>query len=650
MEGLYQKLRIAPKEFRLLRLHPAKTPATLEADLITIPLSSSPEYVALSYEWGPKNTEASGRDYMAIGAQNVEIRQNLSNALRTIRSVRTSPLWIWVDAICINQGNDDEREDQVKLMSEIYRSAAVVWVWVGMPSDDSDLAIVHLRMLSGALHYQHGSKAAETIQARDLVTRFREVDKASKITGTFIERPALLKWLRAVLTEHHSRSTPWRAVQALCNRTYWGRVWVLQEIIIGCYASRCLLWCGEANLDLRSLFEFAETIREIRKAPKINLNLPESEIPFVSENMLLGRDLAQDGEGQILHIKTGLNWYLESDERTESDFLAWLLLFRRGQCEDPRDKVYAVLGLAQKSARSRIPIEYKTCSMALLSERAARCAILESGKLDLLWMCPRERVPNSNVLPSWVPDLLAKQTATVVRAEADHYQVGGRLPLQVNHSLGPGLLGVTGQGLLEIDAIFSMESFHSKSANAQGNDPCIHKLMLETMIPPGSDAAKRTTEDHLWVPLMHDWHQVTNIDELLGLYQLKERACACTVGRHAGCDERERRRQNSIIKYTLETCNLFRGVGRFADESGAELPLYGLCPREGIIGDVVAVVQGCDRPLLLRQVPGTEDRCTLIGEVYQKVIMDSSVEKSSSEGGTARFSWRRFELEDIILQ
>jgi hypothetical protein len=77
-------------------------------------------------------------------AATLQVGQNLWSALRYIRRPEKSRV-IWIDAICINQNDDDdERGEQVKRMADIYRWASRVVVWLGLPSNKSSLAMTTL--------------------------------------------------------------------------------------------------------------------------------------------------------------------------------------------------------------------------------------------------------------------------------------------------------------------------------------------------------------------------------------------------------------------------------------------------------------------------------------------------------------------------
>jgi hypothetical protein len=58
-----------------------------------------------------------------------KVRKNLRNALRSLRDAK-SECYVWVDAICINQSSNAERNHQVKLMAAIYGNANMAVVWL----------------------------------------------------------------------------------------------------------------------------------------------------------------------------------------------------------------------------------------------------------------------------------------------------------------------------------------------------------------------------------------------------------------------------------------------------------------------------------------------------------------------------------------
>ena len=119
---------------RILDLHPGSgsTPISCtlrEVSLLTDPL---PQYRAISYCWGESPTSNGG---IVCDNSLLHITPNLFDALHRFRSP-TEVVSIWADTICINQGDLDEKNQQVPLMGKIYQRAHEVLVWLGAADHD----------------------------------------------------------------------------------------------------------------------------------------------------------------------------------------------------------------------------------------------------------------------------------------------------------------------------------------------------------------------------------------------------------------------------------------------------------------------------------------------------------------------------------
>jgi hypothetical protein len=105
-----------------------------------VQLSRQPAYEALSYTWG---SDLEFGNCLTLNGTPKPLHENLEAALRRLRhSTYTRPLW--VDAICINQSDIAEREQQIRIMRQIYLQANQVCVWLGENSDGSSLAMALL--------------------------------------------------------------------------------------------------------------------------------------------------------------------------------------------------------------------------------------------------------------------------------------------------------------------------------------------------------------------------------------------------------------------------------------------------------------------------------------------------------------------------
>ncbi|KAH6844716.1 dynactin p62 family-domain-containing protein [Chaetomium sp. MPI-CAGE-AT-0009] len=162
-------------------------------------LNAVPSYNALSYCWG---LEPEGPEVDIMGTK-LKVKPNLFAALSHLRD-KDKPVKIWVDALCINQRDATEREQQVSMMGQIYERAEIVYTWLGDEADDSAQAMVLLQILQKAI---------------------------------FEDKPGLLN----ILQNGHTFVPAWRALIPLFRRPYWTRVWIIQEVLLG---KNVMLCCG----------------------------------------------------------------------------------------------------------------------------------------------------------------------------------------------------------------------------------------------------------------------------------------------------------------------------------------------------------------------------------------------------------------------
>ena len=108
---------ILQNEIRILHLlpHDGDSDAPIKCNLRVASLDHNPEYEALSYVWGNKGSLVD----IQVSDRTVGVTKNLYSALQRLRLTdKTRPLW--VDQLCINQWDMEEKEQQVRLMRRIY--------------------------------------------------------------------------------------------------------------------------------------------------------------------------------------------------------------------------------------------------------------------------------------------------------------------------------------------------------------------------------------------------------------------------------------------------------------------------------------------------------------------------------------------------
>lgn len=289
----YSPLDDPARDIRLLVLHPGNSNDPLEGHIETTTFGgTSPvrEYQALSYTWGsPESPHA-----MKLDEKDFRIRTNLHWALRRLRD-RLLPLVLWIDAICINQDDTEERDQQVQQMTNVYSQATHVKVWLGQSTRETRKAMTFLRHI-----------------------------EASGETSTYLKSS-----LR--------NESNWSSLLILCGLDYWTRVWIVQEVGL---AKDLQIFCGVDQIAwqvLDCVLDWLE-VKALKSENDGGLSnvvmAVKSSIPAKLRKQRLAR---QSGICELATI-------LRDSENS--------------LCHDPRDKIYGFLGLATDYDPKELPIVY----------------------------------------------------------------------------------------------------------------------------------------------------------------------------------------------------------------------------------------------------------------------------------------------------
>ncbi|KAA8632196.1 hypothetical protein SMACR_12771 [Sordaria macrospora] len=206
VENLYYNVPISRSNIRLLQLLPSENEdAAIHCRLFCTALDSkgTRPYEALSYVWGSEAKPCS----ISINGCDLAVGENLHAALLHLRD-HSIERTIWIDAICINQEDEEEKGHQVQSMAKIYAKASRVIVWLGEEAAGSDQALEEIRI------------AAKRDQAPE------EIRIAAELSTRGLDNKA------GILT--------------LLQRPWFQRIWVLQEVAA---ARHILIKCGFAEID-----------------------------------------------------------------------------------------------------------------------------------------------------------------------------------------------------------------------------------------------------------------------------------------------------------------------------------------------------------------------------------------------------------------
>ena len=313
----YTYVPIAKGEFRLLRLQPASQKTDgIVCFLETVSISNPGyHYDALSYTWGSgeatqeikvktSGVNASQSTHRVVTAmRNVVspkafyITRNLEQALRRFRETNDTVI-LWIDALCINQKDKDEKSQQVARMAEIYSRASSVLIWLGEEYEDSQTAM-------------------------DFV-------------GDVLD----LELLDDLATREQSLAQ-WDALAKLMRREWFSRRWVVQELAMAKEAS---VYAGEAAVHWD---DFAEAVALfVREFDRIADGFKNSR-GYRYNSKVLG-DVRASGASSIV-VTTNQLFRVSGSSEIErltglESLVSSLLIF---EASDPRDTIYAFLAMAK---------------------------------------------------------------------------------------------------------------------------------------------------------------------------------------------------------------------------------------------------------------------------------------------------------------
>jgi hypothetical protein len=341
----YSPLDVSKAQIRLVTL----LPATHEDDdihcfLRTIDVhdikdNEENKYEALSYTWGDPLEE---KKTIYLHDRPFKVTKNLYVALRFLRK-SSLPRTLWIDAICINQDHEHERNHQVRQMRVIYASASQVLVWLGEPDEDTDKAMDLLT---------HLSKTWDTTQPP---ANIREPCQPVL--------PGIAKILRS---------------------SWWERIWVVQEVSV---ATKCpLIGCGWKWVEFDIFWTIKWALFVDQMFPRNNLpqDFPVIDSAVFVEENVLPRAWKHEPERQV-----------GDANRT---FAALISGTSRRDATDPRDKIFAIVGLHPDQADDSLLPDYGM-DVAEVYQRAM--LVMLSSDINNLDSATTQK----NIdLPSWCSD------------------------------------------------------------------------------------------------------------------------------------------------------------------------------------------------------------------------------------------------------
>ncbi len=555
----------------------------MRASFIRVSLEDlSHHYAAISYCWGdPTPCEriwCSQFEYLDITASAMSVLSNVAAMVK--------PSWLWLDQVCIDQNNIREKGSQVQLMTEIFHSASAVIAWVGEPSTDSSLAMGLIKCL------------AETIQ--DLKRLDQSISPESLRHSPSCQYP----------------SPSWKALGDLLRRPWFQRVWVVQENAV---ASQALLYHSGKRIDWSCLASVVQTLWELELGTwlqdKRTLEHPRGFGSVLEINRI--RDFRQQGGCDDLPTVLRQTLYFDST--------------------DPRDKVFAILGITRDGLNWRFRPDYQTPVEDIYTQSVVRMLrtqqVLKTRRiLNFLHLAGIGWPRNIDSLPSWVPDWSrgTQRRFIFMTTSGLTFLAAGKSTPKVQVDAKTRELTLEGILVGTVDAVSAPFPFmDTTKAVLHWLDETIQLCGGHQQSPQGEAywrtlIANMTCKGRKATPEYGKW-----FEKFLADYNSRvESHCD-----HNGC-------RCSTETATPEGRLYWPSV--FLEERiffTTNCGYVGLAPQGSVRGDVIAIFSGATTPFILRarQPPHGKDKTyALIGESYIHQLMNGE----GLEMGT---------LQDIVL-
>lgn len=301
----------SPSSIRLLKIRPASSDtetvdcALVETDhLLISPGNGSEQYEALSWCWGTAEKTEEIQLHKDQHKFCLDVSPTLKSALTAVRQA-THERVLWVDAICINQADTEEKSGQVARMDQIYTQAKNVVIWLGEGNEDTKLAM------------------------------------------DFIKGDLLSPWKFDKLYEDPKFARHWSAMARLMQRPWFTRRWVIQEIAL---AKSGILQCGAQTVPWQDFSDAVTLLME----KEIGSRELSSSVSFYNTFSISDSSRRFSALGAVLLVGVLSNCFnRKKDGSIEALFnlesvVSDLPLF---EATEPRDTIYALLSLAKDTTR-----------------------------------------------------------------------------------------------------------------------------------------------------------------------------------------------------------------------------------------------------------------------------------------------------------
>lgn len=399
--------------------------------MLEFALEAVEPYIALSYRWDDPKPNSTSK--LTCNGIDVAVGSSLRDALLRIYALPGRMSYIWVDYICINQSDEEEKQAQILQMPEVYRRAEKVIIWLGEEMEETSKVMGNILW---------------TIDLLDAVDDSRKPGAYKQLTQEQIKAyDYLMKWVDA------APNPMFEAIWNLLSRGWFSRVWTVQEAAV---ASSATILCGSTRYRYSTISNFAlktsvtEThndhwIRLLHALGPVNVSL----------------DPEQPNRPVLAHGKAVLKMQEAQNPSAQPSMVSGMAVRflhqgRMLECTDPRDRIFSAIPFLQEdfinAIHQRRPILAKDLYILFASyelEKQNNIKCLSAAGLCYQHRTKRRRYADSSEpivldLPSWVPDWTCpKMNQHLWVKNENHLDSRGQHLFQPTGEVGPSINVVT---------------------------------------------------------------------------------------------------------------------------------------------------------------------------------------------------------------
>lgn len=590
MSVIYEPFDSSLPLIRILILEPGAWDTLIKCDLRTECLDDQPEYEALSYVWGAasilKPISLCGHEHLATA--------NLETALRHLRQEDAARI-LWVDALSVNQADLKEREQQVKLMTRVYTQAKTVIGWTGEASDDSDQAIEFIRDLGEfTLKYEDSLFGDD-----DEIMLPRQ--GSAQTAADYIEDLGF-----------PFRSRNWTALWRFLHRPFWTRVWIIQELAVRGVLKKSsgVIVCGFASMERKHYDSACALILMIilyGNCSRHGALMDEPLLSMIAFGHPPGLTMSQ--------ILSACNF-------NKKPLFHLIRITQRFQATDPRDKVYALLGLALEGDREFPPDYTITARQALVN----LVKFLIAKDRDLGILAGNRSVPNL-LGPSWTPDLVSEPFEQASMVVDRPFMAGGSTRPEILFIEGDQVLVGQGVYVAELKEVIGPLRPVMKlpgEADATVEDTAESQGVNEVFQQLANFYRNGNNKESFWRTAVMNRSRTGFIEESPAPNEFEQMAQVLfeegSVPATSNPELPDLERKQAFIapflaslqKSLTHRCFFTATTGKYT----------GIGPYCSKPGDIAVILYGCNVPLILRPIGS---RFELIGDAYVHGIMDGEL-------------------------